>query len=170
MSCTSQKLHLSPKTSHLLLKTSQNVTSTSQNVMFTLQNVMFTCQNVMFTSQNVTFKSQNVTYVPKRHIYVSKHHIRLKTSHQSPKTSIKVPKRHFTWSKLDADDTPKNDDGSLSSSFRIHSMKVGGLNDCDMTHFSWTVLDDFTKMSRSPKMRTRGTEKLHRLHFWMITC
>ena len=40
----------------------------------------------------------------------------------------------------------------------LHSMYVGGTKLCETTHLNWTVEDDLTKMSRSPKILTFGTE------------
>ena len=37
-------------------------------------------------------------------------------------------------------------------------MYVGGTKLCETTHLNWTVEDDLTKMSRSPKILTFGTE------------
>ena len=40
----------------------------------------------------------------------------------------------------------------------LHSMYVGGTKLCETTHLNWTVEDDLTKMSRSPKILTFGTK------------
>ena len=42
----------------------------------------------------------------------------------------------------------------------LHSMYVGGTKLCETTHLNWTVEDDLTKMSRSPKILTFGTEMI----------